>query len=220
MDSGTRTHDIRNHNPTRWPTAPYPPYSFESTSFDRLTGSVNFPHHHRHIIHMSTSPGGFEPSTYGLEGRCSIQLSYGLITLKRQALKKAGDGNRTHVSSLEGWCSTIELHPQKLSGWQDSNLRPPGPKPGALAKLSHTPISIFRYSFVTSSIITEFHKKSILILKYFPFYEGWIVGLEPTTFGTTIRRADQLHHIHHINLWIWYFRFERARGDSNPRPTA
>ena len=27
------------------------------------------------------------------------------------ALKKAGDGNRTHVSSLEGWCSTIELHP-------------------------------------------------------------------------------------------------------------
>ena len=29
------------------------------------------------------------------------------------ANKKAGDGNRTHVSSLEGWCSTIELHPHK-----------------------------------------------------------------------------------------------------------
>ena len=27
--------------------------------------------------------------------------------------KKAGDGNRTHVSSLEGWCSTIELHPHR-----------------------------------------------------------------------------------------------------------
>ena len=26
--------------------------------------------------------------------------------------REAGDGNRTHVSSLEGWCSTIELHPQ------------------------------------------------------------------------------------------------------------
>ena len=24
----------------------------------------------------------------------------------------AGDGNRTRVSSLEGWCSTIELHPR------------------------------------------------------------------------------------------------------------
>ena len=29
-------------------------------------------------------------------------------------MKKAGDGNRTHVSSLEGWCSTIELHPHSL----------------------------------------------------------------------------------------------------------
>ena len=33
--------------------------------------------------------------------------------LQTQNIKhKAGDGNRTHVSSLEGWCSTIELHPQ------------------------------------------------------------------------------------------------------------
>ena len=50
-----------------------------------------------------TSLKGFEPPTHGLEGRCSIQLSYRLI--------KAGDGNRTHVISLEGWSSTIELHP-------------------------------------------------------------------------------------------------------------
>ncbi len=28
----------------------------------------------------------------------------------------AGDGNRTHATSLEGWSSTIELHPQKQSG--------------------------------------------------------------------------------------------------------
>ena len=27
---------------------------------------------------------------------------------------QAGDGNRTHVSSLEGWCSTIELHPHDI----------------------------------------------------------------------------------------------------------
>ena len=27
---------------------------------------------------------------------------------------RAGDGNRTHVISLEGWSSTIELHPHIL----------------------------------------------------------------------------------------------------------
>ena len=53
--------------------------------------------------HRKTSLKGFEPPTHGLEGRCSIQLSYRLM--------KAGDGNRTHVISLEGWSSTIELHP-------------------------------------------------------------------------------------------------------------
>ena len=51
---------------------------------------------------------GLEPLTYCLEGSCSIQLSY-------WRMFGAGDGNRTRVSSLEGWCSTIELHPRILS---------------------------------------------------------------------------------------------------------
>ena len=36
--------------------------------------------------------------------------------------KRAGDGNRTHVSSLEGWCSTIELHPHIVPS-SESNQR-------------------------------------------------------------------------------------------------
>ena len=62
---------------------------------------------------------GFEPPTYCLEGSCSILLSYWRVSMRtgRSAIPSdagAGDGNRTHVSSLEGWCSTIELHPQGL----------------------------------------------------------------------------------------------------------
>ena len=44
----------------------------------------------------------------------------------------AGEGNRTLVTSLEGWRSTIELHPHKWSEQQDLNLRPLGPEPSAL----------------------------------------------------------------------------------------
>ena len=50
---------------------------------------------------------GLEPLALCLEGRCSIQLSY-------RRVDGAGDGNRTHATSLEGWGSTIELHPQKM----------------------------------------------------------------------------------------------------------
>ena len=62
-----------------------------------------------HHINKKMCLKGFEPPTPGLEGRCSIQLSYRHMTADFSS--RAGDGNRTHVSSLEGWCSTIELHP-------------------------------------------------------------------------------------------------------------
>ena len=59
---------------------------------------------------------GLEPLTPCLEGRCSIQLSYWrkghhFARSGVQNNNGAGDGNRTHTTSLEGWGSTIELHP-------------------------------------------------------------------------------------------------------------
>ena len=54
-------------------------------------------------IFLLVSPAGIEPATHSLEGCCSVQLSYG-----------------------EKGRST------KWSGREDSNLRPPAPKAGAL----------------------------------------------------------------------------------------
>ena len=51
-------------------------------------------------------PTGVEPATVGFEVHHSIHLSYG-----RLCKFGAGDENRTHTTSLEGWDSTIELHP-------------------------------------------------------------------------------------------------------------
>ena len=66
----------------------------------------------------------------------------------------AGDGNRTHVTSLEGWSSAIELHPpasaigirfavrgrqaEKWSGRRDSDSRHPPWQGGTL------PLSYYR----------------------------------------------------------------------------
>lgn len=44
-----------------------------------------------------------------------------------------------------------------------------------------------------------------------PVYLGWEMGFEPTIFGTTIRRFNQLSYTHH--RW-------RALLDSNQRLTA
>ena len=76
---------------------------FEPTTFSATnwrSNQLNYIHH-KEMARLKR----FELLAHCLEGSCSIQLSY-------RRISGAGDGNRTHTTSLEGWDSTIELHPQ------------------------------------------------------------------------------------------------------------
>ena len=63
MNDGTRTHDNRDHNPGLYQLS-YAHHIF----LLRLT-----------LLKRMVRPAGFEPATLGLEGRCSIQMSYGRL---------------------------------------------------------------------------------------------------------------------------------------------
>ena len=78
------------------------------------------------------------------------KCSYRTFKSYKNTSHGAGDGNRTHVTSLEGWGSTIELHPpvkverfastkpEKWSGRRDSDSRHPPWQGGTL------PLSYYR----------------------------------------------------------------------------
>ena len=67
MAKGTRTLDDRNHNPGLYQLS----YAHHQTFVAGLFIPAN----------QLARPAGLEPATLGLEGRCSIQMSYGRILI-------------------------------------------------------------------------------------------------------------------------------------------
>ena len=80
------------------------------------------------------------------------------------ATNGAGDGNRTHVTSLEGWGSTIELH-QRINGASERNRT--------------TDTGIF------SPLLYQLSYRGIMATRR---------GLEPLTSAVTGRHSNQLNY--------------------------
>ena len=75
----------------------------------RCSNQLSYTHH---TCMKLVRQEGLEPPAYCLEGSCSIHLSYWRIFTSKSA--GAGDGNRTHVPSLEGWCTSRCATPASL----------------------------------------------------------------------------------------------------------
>ena len=129
-------------------------------------------HHTHHITYRTV----FCPTKYHRIKFCGLNEPGGIRTLdlrlRRPLLYPAE--LQTHISNHtqnklfqeSGWWeSNPRIQLGRLvfyhwttpasSGWQDSNLRPPGPKPGALAKLSHTPMVLFCITFCYRSVTQD-----------------------------------------------------------------
>ena len=73
---------------------------------------LRYSHHAMLWSNPEMCPKGFEPPTRRLRRPLLYPAELRTQTFKK--MLKAGDGNRTHISSLEGWCSTTELHPHTV----------------------------------------------------------------------------------------------------------
>src|SRR6188768_3536973 len=98
VDDGARTHDRRDHNPELYQLS-----YVHHRQPNNTTNAIPTPC----ATLVMARPAGLEPATLGLEGRCSIRLSYGRMR-----------------------CSSIAS--SEWSGQRDSNPRPSAPKADAL----------------------------------------------------------------------------------------
>ena len=82
----------------------------------RCSNQLSYTHHIKFAADGNGTPGGIR--TPGLLLRRQLLYPAELLAhIQEPSENGAGEGNRTLVPSLEGWYSTIELHPQAIRAY-------------------------------------------------------------------------------------------------------
>ena len=82
----------------------------------RCSNQLSYTHHIKFAADGNGTPGGIR--TPGLLLRRQLLYPAELLAhIQEPSENGAGEGNRTLVPSLEGWYSTIELHPQAMRAY-------------------------------------------------------------------------------------------------------
>ena len=101
MDEGVRTLDRRSHNPELYQLS-YVHHIREVPAGTLLLTSTLLVRRVRYqsAINEMARPAGLEPATIRLEGGCSIQLSYGRLTVRPPEYPESGRGREIRTPDI------------------------------------------------------------------------------------------------------------------------
>lgn len=105
MDEGDRTLDRRSHNPELYQLS-YVHHIGTYLPVHSITKSLTFQLRYLRcfgtisVNDIMVRPAGLEPAALGLEGRCSIQLSYGRLTVHPSEHSENGRGREIRTPDI------------------------------------------------------------------------------------------------------------------------
>ena len=85
---------------------------------------------------------------------CIVNCALLQFTLKKAKKNGAGEGNRTLATSLEGWGSTIELHPQIKNG-RSSRIRTCDPLVPSQVRYQTALCPVINYLLIIANLVVD-----------------------------------------------------------------